>query len=224
LVDALRLGKYLATRNVAAARLIRLGNALLTEDPTRSHKAFAEALEHEPDNPLAYAGRGDAFRLQAQFAQAVAAYSDALRLDPRAPAVFNSRGLMWHRQGEHDKAIADFSAALRLEPRFALAYHNRGAAFYAKDDLDRAIADYTEAIRLDPKSALTFNNRGYAFFDKEDYDQALSDFIDAIRSIRILPSPSARAAGCSSERPGWTSPSRISRRRSTSIRSLPGRI
>ena len=181
LVGALKQGTYLASRNVAADKLIRLGNSLLAQDSTAALRAFTQALEMEPDNPLAHGGKGDAFRLQAKLGQAIAAYSEALRLDPRSANLFNNRGLMFHRQGEHDKALGDYGSALRLDPRFAVAYHNRGVTHYAKGELDRAIADYSEALRLDDTSALAFNNRGYAFFDKGEYDRAITDYDQALR-------------------------------------------
>jgi tetratricopeptide (TPR) repeat protein len=181
LVDALEQGTYLASRNSATDKLIRLGNSLLAKDSTGALRAFTQALEMEPDNPLAHRGKADALRLQANYGQAIAAYSEALRLDPRSAHLFNNRGLVFHHRGENDKALTDYGAALRLDPRFAVAYHNRGVAHYAKGELDRALADYTEALRLDDKSALVFNNRGYAYFDKGEYDRAIADYDQALR-------------------------------------------
>jgi tetratricopeptide (TPR) repeat protein len=181
LVAALKQGKYLASRTVAADKLVRQGYTLLAKDTAGALRAFSQALEIEPDNALAHGGKADAYRLRADYGQAVAAYTEALRLDPRSAQLFNSRGLVFHRQGEHDNALTDYTAALRLDPRFAVAYHNRGVAHYAQGELDRAIADYSEALRLDDKSALVFNNRGYAFFDKGDYDRAIADFDQALR-------------------------------------------
>ncbi|MBI3408552.1 MAG: tetratricopeptide repeat protein [Planctomycetes bacterium] len=181
LVDALKQGSYLASSNVAADKLIRLGNSLLPKDPAAALRVFSQALEIDPDSPMAHGGKGDAYRHQSENGLAIAAYTEALRLDPRAPLFFNNRGLVLQRQGEHDKALADYGAALRLDPRFAVAYHNRGVTHYGKGELDRAIADYTEALRLDDQSALAFNNRGYAFFDKEQFDRAIEDFDQALR-------------------------------------------
>jgi tetratricopeptide (TPR) repeat protein len=181
LVDALKQGTYLASGNVAAAKLIRLGNSLLATDRAAALRAFTNALEMEPENAPAHHGKGDALRLQGEHGQAVAAYSEALRLDPRSAHLFNNRGLVFHTMGEHDKALSDYDAALRLDPRFAVAYLNRGVAHYAKDELDRAIADYSEALRLGDKSALVFNNRGCAFFDKGEHDRAIADYDQALR-------------------------------------------
>ena len=180
LADALKQGTVLTSRNLAAEKLVRRGNALLAENPADALKAYLQALNQEPDNALAHAGKGDAHRLQGDFQQAIAAYTESLRLDPRSALVFNNRGLGLHRRGDHEKALADFDAALRLEPRFAVAYLNRGVVHFARNDLDKAIADYSEALRYDAKSALIHNNRGYAFLEKGEHDKAITDFDQAL--------------------------------------------
>ncbi len=181
MVEALQLGRYLASRNVAADRLVRQGLTLLPTDRAAALKAFDEAARLEPENPQAHAGRGDVLRVEQRDGDAILAYTEAIRLDPRTPVYFNNRALVYQKQGEADRAIADFAAALRLDPRFGVAYHNRGVAHYHKGELDRAIADYTEAISLDPTFARAFNNRGYARLDKTDYDQAIADFTQAVK-------------------------------------------
>jgi len=181
LVEALDLGKLRLSRNLAADRLIRLGQALLSTDQAAALEAFNKALEMEPESVLAHAGRGEVFRLRGDHVQAIAGYSEAIRLDPRSPLFFNNRGLAFQKKGDLDKAVTDFDAALRLDPRFAVAYHNRGAFHYAQGKLDRAIADYTEALQIDGKFARAFNNRGYAHLDREELDKALADFDQAIK-------------------------------------------
>jgi tetratricopeptide (TPR) repeat protein len=181
LVDALKAGRYLASRSVAVDRLLRQGHALLGSDAGAALARFNQALDTEPDNPLVHAGRGDAFRAQGQMSRALTAYTEALRLDPRTALWFNNRGLIFQQSGELDKALADLDAALRLDPRFTIAWHNRGVAHFGRGDVDRAIADYTEAVQLDPRFARAFNNRGYAYLDQEENAKALADFNEAIR-------------------------------------------
>jgi tetratricopeptide (TPR) repeat protein/mono/diheme cytochrome c family protein len=181
LIDALRVGRYLASRSVAADRLLRQGHAALAANPTAALARFNQALDMEPENPLVHAGRGDVFRAQGQLAQALAAYTEALRLDPRTALWFNNRGLIYHQKGDVDRAIADFNSALRLDPRFTVAWHNRGAAHFARGDVDKAVADYSEAIQLEPHFARAWNNRGYAYLEEEEFTKALADFNDAVR-------------------------------------------
>lgn len=181
LADALRQGRYLASRSVAVERLLRQGQSLVASDPATALVRFNQALDQEPDNPLVHAARGDALRTSGQLSQALSAYGEALRLDPRTALWFNNRGLIHHQGGAVDKALADFDASLRLDPRFTIALHNRGVAHFARGDVDKAIADYTEAIQLDPRFARALNNRGYAYYDQEENAKALADFNEALR-------------------------------------------
>jgi len=181
IVEALRVGRYLASTSVAVDRLLRQANGLLARDPAAALTRFNQALDAEPDNPLVHAGRGEALRMQGNLSAALDALGQAIRLDPRTALWFNNRGLILRQSGETDKALADFEAALRLDPRFAVAWHNRGVLHYGNGDLDRAIGDYSEAIRLDPRFARAWNNRGYAFLDKEEHAKAIADFDEALR-------------------------------------------
>ena len=180
LVEALKQGTPLTSRNLAAEKLVRRGDSLLTKDLAGALKAFNQALEQDPDDASALGGKGDVYRLQGEYPQAIAAYSEALRREPRSAHLFNNRGLAFHRKGDHDKALADFTAALRLDPRFAVAYLNRGVVHFARSDMDKAIADYSEGLRYEAKSALLFNNRGYAYLEKGDHDRAIADFDQAL--------------------------------------------
>lgn len=180
LADALKQGPVLSSSNLAAEKLIRRGQALLAKDSGGALRAFEDALEQEPDNALAHAGKADVSRLRGDHAAAIAAYTEALRLEPRSAVLFNNRGLAFHGRGEHARALTDFTAAIRLEPRFGIAYLNRGVAHFAAGELDRAIDDYTEALRYEKKSALIHNNRGFAYLEKEEHDKAVADFDKAI--------------------------------------------
>jgi tetratricopeptide (TPR) repeat protein len=182
LVQVLRQGEYLLPRGAAVSRLLARGHSLLQKGkPAEALKAFNDAADIEPGNPLVHAGRGDLFRTRGEFVQAVTAYSEALRLDPLSAETLNNRGMAYQRQGQLDKALADFAEALRLNPRFAVAYHNRAAAHFAKGEVARAIGDYSESLQLNPKAAVTWNNRGFAHFERGDYDLAIADFNQSLR-------------------------------------------
>lgn len=181
LVEALKQGTLLTSRNLTAERLIRRGQIDLKKAPASALKAFNDALAQEPDNPLAHAGKGDALRLRGEFGAAIAAYSESLRVDPRSAVVLNNRGLAFHRRGDSVKALADFTEALRLDPRFGIAYLNRGVVHFGRNELTQAIADYSEALRYQGSSALIYNNRGYAHLEKGEHDKAIADFDRAVK-------------------------------------------
>ena len=83
-----------------------------------------------------------------------------------------------------------------------------------------AVADFEQAIKLDPRFAAAYANRGTAYYDKREYNRAIADFDQAIRlSIRTARSRSTTAASPIATRATAAAPSRISIRRSRSMRS-----
>jgi tetratricopeptide (TPR) repeat protein len=182
LAAELKAGEFLPPRRAALARLLRRADALLQKgDRDAALRAYAQAVESAPDDPLPLIGRGDAYRLQGDHDRAVADYTRSLELDPNSDLARNNRGLAYHGRRDYERALADFTAVLRRNPLFAAAYHNRAAVRHARGDLDGALADYTAALRLDPRSALGLNNRGYVHLDRRDHDRAVADFTAAIR-------------------------------------------
>jgi tetratricopeptide (TPR) repeat protein/mono/diheme cytochrome c family protein len=181
-VRTLKLGAVLRPLNSPAARALALGEELLgKKDLDGALKALTAAVEHDPDNVLAYLIRGDVHRARGDLDKALADFSEAVRLDPDAPAGFHRRAAAHHDRGELDRALADYSAVLRLDPKDAVAHNNRGLAHFDRGDLKSAIADYSAALRLDPEYAVARNNRGLAHAALGQHDRAIADYAEAIR-------------------------------------------
>jgi tetratricopeptide (TPR) repeat protein len=182
IVRTLRLGAFQRPRNSPAARALALGEELLEKkDLAGALKALGAAIEHDPDNALAYLARGDAHRARGDLDRALADFTDAIRLDPQSPAGFHYRAGVHHDRGDLDRAIADYTAVLRLDPKDAVAHNNRGLAHFDRGDLKAALADYSEALRLDPEYAVAYNNRGLAHARLGRPDRAIADYDSAIR-------------------------------------------
>ncbi len=181
-VRTLRLGAFHRPRNSPAARALALGEELLQKkDLAGALKALGEAIEHEPDNALAYLARAEVHRASGDPARALADYGDAIRLDPQSPAAFHGRAAVHHDRGDLVRAVADYTAVLRLDPKDAVAHNNRGLAYYDGGDFKAALADYTEALRLDPEYAVAYHNRGLAHARLGRPDKAIADYGEAIR-------------------------------------------
>jgi tetratricopeptide (TPR) repeat protein len=182
LVRALKLGTFLRPSNSPAAKALALGDELLDKgDVIGALKAYAEAVEREPNNALAHLARGGAHRQKGDLAAALADFTEAIRLEPDLPAGYHHRAAVHHDRGDLDRAVNDYTAALRLEPKDAVAYNNRGLAYFDKGDLRRALADYDEAIRLDADYKVARNNRGLAHARAGALDRAIADYTEAIR-------------------------------------------
>jgi tetratricopeptide (TPR) repeat protein len=182
IVRTLKLGAFQRPRNSPATRALALGEELLEKkDLAGALKALSAAVEHDPDNPLAYLARGEAHRARGDLDRALADLTDAIRLDPQSPAAFHARAAVHHDRGDLDRAVTDYTAVLRIDPKDAVAHNNRGLARFDRGDFKAALADYTEALRLDPEYAVAFNNRGLAHARLGRPDKAIADYGEAIR-------------------------------------------
>ena len=181
-VRVLKLGEFLRPRNTPGALALARGDALLDDgDTAGALKAYAEAIEHEPENPLARLSRASALHDGGDLDRALADYDEALRLDPRNPVAFNNRGLARFDRRQFKQAVADYDEALRLDPEYAVAYQNRGQAHLRLGGFDRAVADYSRALELRPGHVPALLGRGVARHGNKDYDKAVADFTEAIR-------------------------------------------
>jgi tetratricopeptide (TPR) repeat protein/mono/diheme cytochrome c family protein len=182
MVRVLKLGDFLRPRHTPAALALARGDELLdASNIAGALKAYGEAIELEPENPLARLSRASALHDFGEPIRALADYDVALRLDPRNAIAFNNRGLAHADCGQFKQALADYQEALRLDPEYAVAYQNRARALVRLGALDQAIADYTRALELRPSHLPTLMGRGIARHGKKDYDGAVADFTEAIR-------------------------------------------
>ena len=130
--------------------------------------------------PIAFLGRGSAYRRKGQYDRAIKDYTEAIRLRPDNAFAFRLRGDAYSLNSQHDQAIKDYTEAIRLKPDDAFAFNNRGSAYRQKGQYDRAIKDYTEVIRLKPDDAWAYKNRGNVYLRKADHDAAMRDYKQAI--------------------------------------------
>jgi tetratricopeptide (TPR) repeat protein len=147
-------------------------------------EAFNQALDYDPDQAGAYAGRGLAHFNLDHFDKAIADYNQALSIQPNRGGTLLKRGLAYVKKGQYDKALADYNRAIDLNPTDALFYNNRGEAYRHKGMLNKAMADYNRALELNPELAMAHNNRGIVYFTRGQTELA---FASLSRSVEADP-------------------------------------
>lgn len=127
----------------------------------------------------AYNNRGVAYRLKANYGQAIDDFNEALRLEPDYASAFNNRGVAYRNMGDVDHAIADYDQAIRLKPDYLAAYYNRGLALAEKREYGKAIADFTIILRDDPKNPIVLYRRGTVYLNNGDIEAGNADLAEA---------------------------------------------
>jgi len=94
----------------------------------RRIREYSKAIQLNPNDALAFIGRGAAFGFKGEYDHAIRDLEQAIRLDPRDPEAFNNRAFVHFRSGKFESAIADYDMALSLNPKSAEALFGRGTA------------------------------------------------------------------------------------------------
>lgn len=127
----------------------------------------------------AYNNRGVAYRVKANYAQAIDDFNEAIRLEPKFANAFNNRGVAYRNTGDLDRALADYNQAISIKPDYYAAFYNRGLALTDKQEYAKAIADFTTVLHDDPKNPLVLYRRGVALLKSGAIDAGNADLAAA---------------------------------------------
>ena len=163
--------KFMSNQNVEAAWDLESN-----DDFNGAIELFDKAIELNPNNALAYFGRGTVYSELKQHERALADFNKSIELDANYTDAYNNRGNVYFALENFDAALKDFDEAVRLNPNDAEILYNRGNTYMEKDDFNAAIRDFTKAIELDSTYAAAYFNRGLSYKISEDYEAAVDDF------------------------------------------------
>ncbi|MFD9223432.1 tetratricopeptide repeat protein [Streptomyces sp. NPDC060064] len=167
-------------RDTIGARMV-LG--LYYQEVGRTDEALADftrAIELDPDDSAAVAGRGLTCLRMGRFDEALADFTRAIELDATYAWAVADRGETYLRMGRFDEALADLTRAIELDATYAWAVANRGETYLRMERFDEAEADFTRAIELDPDDSAAVAGRGLTYQLLGRFDEALADFTRAI--------------------------------------------
>jgi tetratricopeptide (TPR) repeat protein len=120
---------------------------------------FSTALEANPTNKYALAGRGDSYAEIKEYEKAFADYDKGIESYPSWGALYYHRGVCWQESAELDgwydehklaKALADYSKVIELDPETSAAYINRAFINKMMGNYVLALADYDIILELTP--------------------------------------------------------------------------
>ena len=139
-----------------------------------------EALQLNPNNSLAYYGRGNAYAYLGQYERAIQDYDKAIQINSNYANAYNNRGTSYKNLGQYERAIQDFNKALEFKEH-EFIYNNRGVAYAVLGQKELAIQDYSKAIQLNPSYSTAYYNRGIVYNDLGQKELAIQDYSKAIQ-------------------------------------------
>lgn len=156
-------------------QLLAVGDdALAAGETYRAVEAFSGALAFRPASMVAYLRRGEAYRAQRRYDEAVRDWREATRLAPEAPQPLVALGDLFDSRGDFVQSAEWYGQAVeRLKDedpsllyRLALARYRAGAPGAAIDPLERAVA-------RDDRSAEAHYLLGLLYRDTNDPGRAV---------------------------------------------------
>jgi TolB-like protein/Flp pilus assembly protein TadD len=160
-----------------------LWNRRTEEGMRRSIGFYEEAIRHNPQYGMAYAGMADSYVMLAcrgmvpaknTFRKAKAAARNALHLDPELAEAHGSLAHVrlhdWDWVGLED----DFQRAIELNPAESIVYYWYGEFLMSQGRADEAIAITRKAHEADPLSPVIGASLGMILYLARRYEQAAS--------------------------------------------------
>ena len=170
---------------VSTEELVKKGNSLFDNDDYDSAvKAFTRALEQDPTNGAAFAGRSTAYAATNRLEEAERDVDNGERLIGDTALVHRARGLIALRRSNDTEAIKEFTAALSKDPRDKLSLYFRASLFQEAHKEVAALADAETFVEADPRTADGYVLRGRILVEQQKFTIAL---LDADRLVRLFP-------------------------------------
>ncbi|MGE0442802.1 MAG: protein kinase [Gemmatimonadales bacterium] len=147
-------------------------------------KHFQEAIDHDPEYALAYAGLSDTFNVLGYYAfepardvypRAAAAATRALELEPGLAEAHASLGYSrlfydWDWEG----ARASFEEAIACDPSYASAHQWLGWYYLVAGRFEEMLATMRSALQFDPLSLVINAHLAYGLFTAGRSEEALA--------------------------------------------------
>jgi tetratricopeptide (TPR) repeat protein len=114
---------------------------------------FTLLVRHDPEDPVSYCYRADAFARKRDWQQVLADAEAALRLEPKLAWAYVLRGRARAGTRKPKEAMADYAQAIRVDPQFLRAYLQRGYLYAELGEPEKANQDFNTANRLSIQQA-----------------------------------------------------------------------
>lgn len=151
-------------------------------DYNNAIKFLDEAIQLNPDNALAYYGRGTVYGEDLKkYGLAIQDYDKAIQLNPIFVEAYAFRSIAYAASGKFKQAIIDADKAIQLNPNSVEAYIARSIAYGTSGKFKQAIIEVDKAIQINPNSAEAYTFRSFFHRALNNFNQAIADATKAIK-------------------------------------------
>lgn len=148
----------------------------MTSQTVKSLADLDQILRQNPNDAWALAHRGELYRLNACYAEALRDFSCALALKPDYLWARARRGETFGLLGQYTQALNDFNQAIASNFSYSWALAHRGVVYRWLRRYPEALADLSKALALKPDYGWALIHRGNLYIKSRRYQEAVADF------------------------------------------------
>lgn len=146
----------------------------------RALEAYGQAIQLDPNNPLAYYGQAKIYWEQKRYKEALQAYDHILRLQPNDPFFYALKGNALYELGRYVEALTAYNRALALKQDNASWHARRASILHELQRPVEALHSYDLAIALKPDEAYYYGCKGDILNELKHEDEALRMYAKAV--------------------------------------------
>lgn len=143
---------------------------------------YNKALKIDPHNSIAWRRRGEYYRKEARYEEALADFNAALRLDPEDADALEGRVYIYSLQNKFEEAMKDYQALLQIKPDEVQILLARGKFQQQHGKMDEALLDFNAVLQLAPDYIEAVKARGELFRKQGKWREALKDFDEVLQN------------------------------------------
>ncbi len=165
------------------------GTILLFGHPEEALAEYNAALEIDPNDPTAYAGKAITLVNSGRAREAFSSAQLALRLSPKDPFAFLWRFWLCHAHlhlHQYGEAIEECRRSVNLNNLYWYAYVDLTSAYGATGQLEQAQQSLTELNKLRPDFTIQwYRDLGYSISSNPQFRREFDELVDGLRKARV---------------------------------------
>jgi tetratricopeptide (TPR) repeat protein len=138
-------------------------------------KAYQEAIDKEPDEPIYYNNLGIIYSRLEKYEEAIEVYKKMFEIQPESYSVNKSLGELYGAKKEYREALLYFIKAVELSPDDPDAFYNLGACQMNTGAHSEALSAFSRTIEIDPNHTLAYYQLGMIYVNQNRKEEAIKN-------------------------------------------------
>jgi len=177
------IGAIPGVRKASVTKLITEGNEHYRGGRlAEAVKAYNQALQIDPENPVAWNNKGLILAVAGNFDEALKCHMKAVELDSGHVDAISNVGMAHTKLENYDEAMKWYDKALALDQNHETTWNNKGNLLSKLERYEEAMKCYDRALQINPNYMAAMNNKAVELIHIKNYDEALALLNQVLKS------------------------------------------